>query len=67
MNNTSPSLREIWEAKELTATELAAQCNVSVGTIYAANRKARIKGQTVAAICRVLGISKAEYDQLRAE
>lgn len=60
------TLRDLWIAQGMTSTRLAGLAGISVPTLYKLNRKERVSMRTIDDVCRVLGITRAEYDSLEA-
>ncbi len=58
------SLRDIWLAKGFTSTSLAAACSVTAATIYRMNRKEPVHQKTIICVCKKLGISIRDYEQI---
>ena len=58
------TLRDLWQRKGMTSTRLAGQAGISVPTLYKMNRKEQVSMRTIDDVCRVLGITRAEYDAL---
>lgn len=59
------TLKELWEDKGFSPTQLAAQAGISTQTLYRMNKKdTSVSGKTIASVCRVLEITRKEYDQL---
>jgi len=60
------TLRDLWKARGMTSTRLAGQAGISVPTLYKMNRKEQVAMRTIDDVCRVLGITRADYDALEA-
>lgn len=60
------TLRDIWLARGMTSTRTAGLAGISVPTLYKMNRKEAVSMRTIDDVCRVLGITRAEYDTLEA-
>lgn len=58
------TLKDLWENRGLSSTQVAGMARISVPTLYKANRKENLNPQILFRICSVLGISKADYDKL---
>lgn len=58
------TLRELWEQRGLSPTQVAGQANISTTTLYKMNRKEPVARRTVASVCNVLNISREEYQTL---
>lgn len=58
------TLQDLWEQKGFSPTQLAAQAGITVNTLYRMNRKESVRGTTIASVCRVLEITRKEYDKL---
>jgi DNA-binding Xre family transcriptional regulator len=61
------TLRELWDSKGMSPTEVAGAAGISTPTLYKMNRKERVHKNNVRAVCQVLGISEKEYNQLEPE
>ncbi len=61
------TLREIWENKGYSPTQVAAAANISVTTLYKVNRKEQVSNRTLIDVCKALGVSRQQYDQLEAD
>lgn len=61
------TLKDLWESRGILPTTLAGQAGISVPTLYKIARKEHALRNNVKAVCDVLGISLAEYQQLEAE
>ncbi len=60
------TLRDIWLQRGMTSTRVAGLAGISVPTLYKMNRKEQVSMRTIDDVCRVLKISRAEYDRLEA-
>lgn len=60
------TLRDLWQQRGMTSTRVAGQAGISVPTLYKMNRKEQVSMRTIDDVCRVLGITRAEYDSLEA-
>lgn len=58
------TLRDLWIGKNMTSAQVAGQAGISVPTLYRMNRKEGVNPRHLNAVCRVLGITRAEYDAL---
>lgn len=62
------TLRDIWIAKGMNSTQVAAQARCSVPTLYKLNRKGGeedgVAFGIVQRVCTVLGLSLEEYTRL---
>ena len=58
------TLRDIWIDLGYSSTEVAALAKISPPTLYKMNRKEKVADATIVAVCRVLSITRAEYDAL---
>ena len=61
------TLKDVWEVRQLSPTEVAGQAGISLPTLYKMNRKERVHKNNIRAVCQVLGISEGEYKELEAE
>lgn len=50
----------------MTPTEVAGQAGISLPTLYKMNRKENVHRNNIDAVCRVLGITRQQYNQLEA-
>lgn len=60
------TLKELWERRDMTPTEVAGQAGISLPTLYKMNRKENVHRNNIDAVCRVLGITRQQYNQLEA-
>lgn len=60
------TLRELWESKNMSPTRVAGLAGITTTTLYKMNRKQRVAPRTIEDVCRVLGISLQQYEQLDA-
>jgi len=60
------TLKALWESKGLSPTQVAGITNISITTLYKMNRKEKVSSRTIADTCRVLDITRQEYDALEA-
>ncbi len=60
------TLRDLWQQRGMTSTRVAGLAGISVPTLYKMNRKEAVSMRTIEDVCRVLGITRAEYDALEA-
>ena len=60
------TLRDLWQARGMTSTRVAGQAGISVPTLYKMNRKEPVSMRTIDDVCRVLGITRRDYDALEA-
>ena len=61
------TLRDLWIAKGMSSTQVAGKANISVPTLYRMNRREEpVSLKTINDVCRVLGITRREYDALEA-
>jgi DNA-binding Xre family transcriptional regulator len=58
------TLKDVWEQKGLSPTQVAAQAGISTPTLYKMLHKEKVASRTIADVCRVLGITRKEYDKL---
>lgn len=58
------TLRDLWIARGMTSTRCAGLAGISTPTLYKMNRKEQVSMRTIDDVCRVLGITRAEYDAL---
>lgn len=62
------TLRDIWERKRLSPTEVAGLARISLPTLYKMNKKeGGVRKRTIRDVCEVLGITQEEYEDLEAE
>jgi len=61
------TLKELWEQQGYTPTQLAGQSGISVPTLYKMNRKDRVAPRTIDDVCRVLDITRQDYQNLEAD
>ena len=61
------TLRELWEQKRLSPTELAGQARISVPTLYKINRKEPVREGNIKAVCRVLDITRDQFNELEKD
>lgn len=62
------TLRDLWESKGLSPTELAARAGISQMTLYRMNRRdSNILARNIAKVCQQLGITREEYDRLEPD
>lgn len=61
------TLKEIWESQGLTPTQVAAQAGISPSTLYKIARKEKVASRNLVRVLQVLGISRQQYENLRAE
>lgn len=59
------TLKDVWESKGLSPTQVAAQANISITTLYKMNRKEHVASRTIAAVCKALSITRDEYERLQ--
>lgn len=58
------TLRNVWEALDMTVEDVAHVAQVSAGTVWRANRKEKLYRKNLRDICRAVGITLDEYDAL---
>lgn len=58
------TLRDLWIERGWTSTRLAGLAGVSIATLYKMNRREKVSMRTIDDVCRVLKISRQEYDSL---
>lgn len=58
------TLRDLWIEHDLTSQEVADRARISKVTLYKMNRKETVSQRTIVRVCRVLGITRADYDAL---
>jgi DNA-binding Xre family transcriptional regulator len=61
------TLRELWESKGLSPTQVAAQAGISTPTLYRMNQKEHVTAKTIVGVCKALGISRQDYEALDAD
>lgn len=61
------TLREVWELRGLSPTQLAAQANISTTTLYKMNKGEKVSNRSIIAVCQALGITRDQYDILDPE
>lgn len=62
------TLRDLWISRNLTSTQVAGKCSITVATLYKLNRRGgeedHVSFGTVRCVCEVLGISLNEFERL---
>lgn len=61
------TLREVWERRGLSPTEVAGQAGISTPTLYKMNRRERVNPRNIIKVCEVLGITRQQYEALEAD
>jgi DNA-binding Xre family transcriptional regulator len=61
------TLKQVWEEKGLSPTEVAGRAGISTTTLYKMNRKERVNSRNIANVCNVLSITRQQYDELEAD
>jgi len=61
------TLRDIWESRGLSPTQVAGLANISATTLYKMNRKEHVSSRTIVDVCKVLGINKEKYESLQSD
>lgn len=60
------TLKDIWEGKGLSPTQMAGLADVSLGTLYKVHRKEQVNRKNLVKVLKALELSQQEYDQLEA-
>lgn len=60
------TLKDVWEQKMMSPTQVAGLANISVATLYKINRKERVNARNLASVLQVLGLSRQQYEALAA-
>ena len=61
------TLRDLWEDKRMTPTEVAGLSRISVTTLYKMNKKNPkdpVSDKTIRNVCKALNISVEDYEKL---
>lgn len=61
------TLRELWEDRGFSPTQVAAQAGITTTTLYKMNRKESVSSRTIASVCHVLNITRDQYRELTEE
>lgn len=61
------TLKELWESKRLSPTQVAAAAGISIATLYKLNHKQRVSNRVTVSICEALGITKEQLEGLQAD
>jgi DNA-binding Xre family transcriptional regulator len=61
------TLKELWQSKRLTPTQVAAQAGITTVTLYRMNRRKRVSLKSKVDVCKVLDITMDVYENLEAE
>jgi DNA-binding phage protein len=60
------TLRDLWMWHNLSSQDMADRTGLSRETLYKMNRKEGGNTRSIFTVCRVLGITRADYDALEA-
>jgi len=58
------TLRDLWIELDLTSAEVADRARITKPTLYKMNRKEKVSDRTIVRVCRILGITRAQYHEL---
>ena len=58
------TLKDIWEARDMTPEDVASKAGISIGTVWRANRKERLYPKNQRDLCAALGLTKEQYEAL---
>lgn len=63
---TGYTLRDLWAEKDWSSQDMADKTGLSRETLFKMNRKDGGGPRSIFRVCRVLGISREQYHQLKA-
>ncbi len=58
------TLKDLWENRGISPTQLAAQAGITTPTLYKMNKKERVAAASIVSVCKALGITRKQYDEL---